>query len=383
MSKEEEEELLSSFCKDAKDINRIYPNSREEAQAIIRDANAKKLSIYPLGNGTKIQRVLEDKIPSGIFLVTKNLNKVVQYRPDNMSIEIEGGMSIKELNQFLAKDNLFFPVSDGLPGETVGGMVASNSLGRKKHMYNSIRHYVLGLEFISPTGELIKVGGRTIKNVSGYDISQLLTGSWGHLGLITKVTLRLKPIPQQKVVMEKRVANLSKVKELALPLIAKGFRMAAFCIKTLDGEIILQLQLEGIKEIIDIQSQQLADGYDFKAVSAPMDMQEKMPFKVVLDLDKYMEGLETIKKWTDTNDLALEFQGIITNGIIDFTTDKKPDHNMLDDLSSAIKCLGGTLYYCNNSQSQYPLSSQNLLQNIKKIVDPNGLFMTSSKVLKE
>ncbi|KJS21616.1 MAG: hypothetical protein VR72_09775 [Clostridiaceae bacterium BRH_c20a] len=361
----------------------VFPNSIAEAKSIIMEANKKKIAIYPLGGGSKIQQILPE-IQDGIILSTKNLNKVIEYRPDNMSIEVEAGMRIEELSTFLAADNLFFPIYNNSPGETVGGLVASNSWGKKKYMYKSTRHYVLGLEFISPSGEVVKVGGRTIKNVSGYDISQLLAGSWGHFGFITKVTLRLKPKPQTKLTMECKLSSIEAIKRIIPKIISRGYRLSLLCYKSSGTEMLLQIELEGLKDIIDIQSAELAKEFGFYKTDIPLKVQEKMLFNVVLDLDNYLNGLDILQKWSGANNFPYDLQGIATNGTFEFNISGEPYSEHIKELSCSINNIGGTLYYQNNAITNTDQQSyRKLLLNIKKKIDSNMIFMASSKLLKE
>ncbi|MFZ7101969.1 MAG: FAD-binding oxidoreductase [Peptococcaceae bacterium] len=364
-------------------LNEVFPNSSAEAQSMIGKAGEEKISVYPLGGGTKIQLVLPE-ITGGTILNTKELNKVVEYRPDNMSIEVEAGMKIQNLNEFLKTDNLFFPVDNNKPAETVGGVVASNSRGRKTFLYKSARHYVLGLEFISPAGEVVKVGGRTIKNVSGYDISQLLAGSWGHLGLITKVTLRLKPLPQKKLIMEYRLSGYEEMQRIIAQITSGGYRLAALCQKSLGAETALQVELEGLNDIVDIQADMLEKDYGFYKTDTPLELQDEMMYRVILDLDHYVKGLKIVRNWSTSHNIAGDFQGIVTNGILEFNIAGAADSGINNELGCSLKNIGGTLYYQNNEiirteQQAY----QKLLLNIKQKVDPQAIFMTSSRLLKE
>src|SRR5690606_10187894 len=124
----------------------------------------------------------------GVLVSLRRMANVVENRPNNMSIEVEAGMTISQIQKVLNEDNIYFPI-DSNDNSTIGGLIAANGYGRKKYLHKTTRFYVMGMEFVSPQGDLINVGGRTIKNVSSYDLHQLLAGSWGVFGIITKAIL--------------------------------------------------------------------------------------------------------------------------------------------------------------------------------------------------
>ena len=130
------------------------------------------------------------------ILSCSKLNKVVDYAVDDLTITIESGLAVDELQSLLAKKGHWLPIDlprDGVKS-SIGGMVARGISGGLRHRYQGIRDHILGINFIRADGTKAKAGGRVVKNVAGYDLMRLLCGSWGSLALITELTLRVQPL---------------------------------------------------------------------------------------------------------------------------------------------------------------------------------------------
>ena len=180
--------------KAAREVVVVKPGSTEEVAAIMKFANEARIPVFPRGSGTGL---VGGAVPtrSGIVLSLERMNEVVEVDRENMAITVEAGVTLAQLIRAVEKAGLFFPPHPGDESATVGGMVACNAGGARAVKYGVIRSYVMGLEVVLPTGEVLQLGGKLIKNVAGYDLMHLFIGSEGTLGIITKVTLRLYPRP--------------------------------------------------------------------------------------------------------------------------------------------------------------------------------------------
>jgi glycolate oxidase len=149
-----------------------------------------------------------------LFLKSNRLNKIKKVVAEDLYVILEPGFLLKDLNEKLQSFNLFFPLADKTSKGTVGGAVASNLKGNVKERNLQTRDYVLALEVVDPQGEILRVGARTFKSVTGYDLPRLFVGSWGTLGVITEVSLRLVPIGKRKeyenLIFQLPKRNLSK-----------------------------------------------------------------------------------------------------------------------------------------------------------------------------
>ncbi len=177
----------------------VRPGNVEEISKIVKLANEKMLPITPRGAGSGLSG---GAVPlyGGIVISVDRMNKVLELDTDNMMISVEAGVIANDINEHVREHGLFYA---GYPMsmETcyIGGNVAENAGGGKAVKYGVTSRYVLGLELVTPTGEIIQLGGKLLKDVSGYNMVQLIVGSEGTLGIITKVILKLIPLPKYQV----------------------------------------------------------------------------------------------------------------------------------------------------------------------------------------
>lgn len=125
------------------------------------------------------------------------LNQVVDYPARDMTVTVEAGLTLQALTDLLAEEGQHLPVDIGDPEMSVGAFVAADLAGPRQYGYGTLRDYVIGLEAVDGQGRVFHAGGRVVKNVAGYDLCRLMTGSRGALGILTQLTFKLKPVPDQ------------------------------------------------------------------------------------------------------------------------------------------------------------------------------------------
>jgi glycolate oxidase len=174
----------------------ILPGSAAEIAEILRLANAHGFPVYPRGAGSgMVGGAVPDR--GGVVLALTRLNRILELDPDDMIAVVEPAVVTGRLQQEAARHGLLYPPDPAsLSFSTIGGNVATCAGGPRAVKYGVTRDYVLGLEVVLPTGEVITTGTRTVKGVVGYDLTRLLVGSEGTLGVITRVVLRLVPAPE-------------------------------------------------------------------------------------------------------------------------------------------------------------------------------------------
>ena len=173
----------------------VFPTSAHQISAILKIANREAIPVTPRGAGTNLAG---GTIPirGGIVLCTTRMNRILEVDTENMLAVVEPGVVLRELNTRLAGDNLFFPPDpQSLNSATLGGMIAENAGGPSCLKYGVTKQYVMGLEVVLPTAEIVNLGGTTLNNVAGYDLLHLIVSSEGTLGVITKATLRVIALP--------------------------------------------------------------------------------------------------------------------------------------------------------------------------------------------
>jgi glycolate oxidase len=169
----------------------VRPLNTKEVSDIVKLANRTKTPIVPRGAGTAM---CGHTVPlkGGIIIDLTGMDKIKEIRVEDLFCVVEPGVVYDKLNLELAKKGFWFPTTPG-SGEacTIGGMVATNASGMRAIKYGATRDYVLGLEVVLPTGDVIHTGTRTLKNSSGYQIDRLMVGSEGTLGIVAEITLKL------------------------------------------------------------------------------------------------------------------------------------------------------------------------------------------------
>jgi len=174
----------------------VRPTTTEQVAAIFKIANSRRIPVTPRGAGTA---ATGSPLPvvGGIILDMYRMNKIISIDIDNQMVIVEPGVVCDTLNDKLAKYGYFFPPDPASsPACTIGGMVGTDAAGNKTIKYGPTRAFVLWLEVVLPTGEVINTGSKTLKSVSGFDLTRLFVGSEGSLGVFTKICLRILPLPQ-------------------------------------------------------------------------------------------------------------------------------------------------------------------------------------------
>lgn len=173
----------------------VFPTETEHVEAVLKLANEKRIPVTPRGGGTNVSGG-SVPIRGGIVLVTTKMNQILSIDPENLSARVQAGVVLMDLQVALAAKKLCFPPDpQSFLGATIGGMIAENAGGPVCLKYGVTKQYVLGLKAVLPTGQAIEFGGSTVKNVVGYDLVSLITGSEGTLAVVTEAILRLIPMP--------------------------------------------------------------------------------------------------------------------------------------------------------------------------------------------
>ncbi len=197
----------------------VLPASVGEIQDILHYASEKGLSVMPAGAGTKLG-IGNLASPTDIVLATTQLNKVVEYEPADLTVTIEAGMKLADLQKELAQHRQFLPLIPPYSDKcTIGGIVATNASGPLRLRYGTARNLVLGMQVVHASGTVVKSGGKVVKNVAGYDINKLYIGSSGTLGIITEVTLKLAPLPVKETIIAAQFLNIHDAVQAGLEVV--------------------------------------------------------------------------------------------------------------------------------------------------------------------
>jgi len=241
----------------------IYPNTQQELAASIEFAARHKLQIIPCGNGSKLNwGGLIQSRAGCIAISTAKLDRLIEHAVGDLTVTVEAGIRFADLQAILAKANQFLAIDPAYPvTSTLGGIVATASTGSLRQRYGGVRDLLLGISFVRSDGELVKAGGRVVKNVAGYDLMKLLTGSFGTLGAIAQLTFRLYPLPEnsQTVVL---TGAAEMVATARMKLLSSTFTPAIADLISLglDREGLgLAVRFDGIEASVTAQSNQLIE----------------------------------------------------------------------------------------------------------------------------
>ena len=172
----------------------LYPNSTEEVAAIVRVCDRANVPIIAYGAGTSIEGNFTP-VRGGVSLDLSRMDAIVAVNPDDLDCTVQAGVRREQLNAHLRDLGLFFPIDPGA-NATIGGMAATRASGTNAVRYGTMREAVLSLRVVTPDGRDIRTARRARKSAAGYDLTRLMIGSEGTLGIITEVTLRLHGIPE-------------------------------------------------------------------------------------------------------------------------------------------------------------------------------------------
>ena len=179
----------------------IKPKTTEEIAAIMKICNAHKIPVTPRGAGTGLSGGALPQF-GGVLLSTERLNTILHIDEQNLQVTTEPGVITEVLQDAVKEKGLFYPPDPSSRGSCfIGGNIAENSGGPKAVKYGVVKDYVLNLEVVLPTGEVIWTGANVLKNSTGYNLTQLIVGSEGTLGIVTKIVLKLLPYPKYELLM--------------------------------------------------------------------------------------------------------------------------------------------------------------------------------------
>ena len=172
--------------------------STQEVSAIMKYAYANNIPVTPRGQGTGL---VGGAVPlhGGILLDLSGMNRIIELDEDNLTLTLEPGVLLMEVVKYVEERGFLYPPDPGEKSATIGGNISTNAGGMRAVKYGVTRDYVRGLEIVLPNGEVTELGGKVVKNSSGYSLKDLIVGSEGTLAIVTKAILRLLPLPKHKI----------------------------------------------------------------------------------------------------------------------------------------------------------------------------------------
>jgi len=416
---------LDLYKLDGVNPHTVYaPKDSAQVEAIVVASAGNNVNIVPWGGGTKIHtgNILENY--ETVIDMTA-LCEIKEYEPNDLTVITGAGITINELNTTLKKHNQFLPLDPPHPDKsTIGGILASNSYGFLREAYGTARDMTLGVRFVRSDGSNVKGGGKVAKNVAGYDLTRLMIGSWGTLGIITEAALRVSPIPESSKTLVAGFRDLSTASDTAFEVMNSHYT-PAFIVnvsKSLfinsnkyngyissDTLYILVFGLDGISETVTWQQKQI-EGTCKKHNSININLFEEnnsgkfrrfiqdypsadfkgIICKTVTTRTVMVNLLEFVKEKSITSKLEIETLCYAGSGIcyVMLPIMDEPDNNLQDEILKFVKNLQD---FTNDSEGYCTLESvpvwlkkkciiwQNLpglklMRKLKKQLDPGNIL---------
>jgi len=410
----------------------VKPDNTGQVSLILKLANEHKIPVVPRGGGTGLSGGALT-IYGGICLSMEKFKKIIEIDKENFQAIVEPGVITQVLQEECEKLNLYYPPDPSSKGSSfLGGNLAECSGGPRAVKYGVTKDYVLGLEFVTPTGEIINSGARVLKNVSGYNLTQLMIGSEGTLGIITKIIFKLVPLPKFKKVMLVAYNNIEDCAKTVAKIFQNGITPSALEFmensamqaaerqlskKFPNGDAAAQLLIEvdgNYEETLDKDIEAIAEivtengAYDVLLAEDTQKMNELWSLRrcigeAVKSISEYKEEDTVVPRSKipelikGVKEISKEY-GITTicyghagdgNVHVNILKDKLDDESWEKNLETAIEkifkltvSLGGTIsgeHGIGYSQKNYlPIAlgveEIALMKNIKSTMDPNNIM---------
>jgi len=407
----------------------VFPSNAGQISAMMYLAKRENITVLPQGTGTR--RHLSRSLERTLVISTLKMNRILDLDRESLKVTVEAGTPLKVLQGALDREGLYFPPYPWcFEGSTVGGCAASGIGGPASARHGVFKQFVLGMEVVPPFGELTRIGGHTVKNVVGYDLTSFFCGSEGSLGLLTSLTLRVVPKPpvEKLLIMgfpSTRAACASMDAVLStgrgperLSMLDRwaGRKMESFSnlkIPRYDGTTLL-CQVAGIEAVVTAEEKAFLDrmkDYGGKVVAVAQRPDEIadlwhaqgrclsaineaaaniMTWDMVVPRKKAIYMMQKIEETTEQHPLNLIHGGYYGNGVFhpvillsgDAPAERENGEAAFRDLFSFALSMGGNgagpfqdvgMEMCKFHYPQSP-SLSSLVQGIKKALDPDGIM---------
>lgn len=416
----------------------VIPANTQEVSEVLKLANTNKIPVYTRGSGTNLSA---GTVPTkgGIVLLMTRFDKIVEIDLENLVAQVEVGVVVADLNDAVAKHGLIYPPDPGtVATATMGGTISENAGGLRGLKYGVSKHYVMGLEVVLANGDIIKTGGKNVKDVSGYDMTKLFTGAEGTLGILTRSIVKLVPAPEAKKSMMAIFKDLDDAGKAVSDIIAEKIIPATLeildnaTIRTvedyakvglpLDAEAVLLIEVDGIPEVVEKEAAKVmnvlknnnAADVQIAKTDAERDnlwaaRRAALPALAKLRPTTYVEDatvprskvpafLKAVKDIADRNNVTIGTFGHAGDGNMHPTIvcdlrdqeEMKRVHKAMDEMFKAAVELDGTLSGEHGiglgklpwMEYQHGPQGMNAMRAIKRALDPN-LILNPGKLVGE
>lgn len=238
----------------------VFPRTQTELAAVVAEAHRQQWRLLICGQASKIHwGGLTQQVD--LVVCTQSLNRVIAHAVGDLTVTVEAGLPLATLQTHLAQAKQYVALDPAYPAvATLGGLIATRDAGSLRHRYGSLRDMCLGVTFVRADGQLVKAGGRVVKNVAGYDLMKLMTGSYGTLGIISEVTLRLYPVLDTSSTVlvsgsEREIAELTRslLRSSLTPTAVDLLTASSLQTWPISGDMGLAIRFQGGEESVTVQ----------------------------------------------------------------------------------------------------------------------------------
>jgi len=214
----------------------VFPGSVEEVGALLSLASEAEIAVTPWGGGTKMGIGTPPK-RMGVVLGLKRLNRLVEHEPGDLTATVQAGVPLAAFQSEVGRRGQWLSLDPAFADRaTLGGIIAANASGPRRHLYGTARDLLIGVTVVSADGSVVKGGGKVVKNVAGYDLPKLYIGSFGTLGVIVEATFKLRPLPDEERWVLARFVGLKESSLALKELLASDLIPSA--VELLDAEAL-------------------------------------------------------------------------------------------------------------------------------------------------
>ncbi len=223
----------------------VEPGSVEEISAVMKLASGEGLAVSPRGSGTKTYLGAPPR-SLDLVLSTARMDGIIEHVPGDQIVRTQSGVKLAALQEKLAEANQMLGIDPPEEGATIGGVVAANASGPRRYRYGTVRDLIIGITVVLADGTVAKAGGKVVKNVAGYDLSKLFTGSLGTLGVIADANFRLHPRPESARTVAVEVETPQAAREAAQAIVHSQVEATAVELHWSDEAKLISVLLESI-----------------------------------------------------------------------------------------------------------------------------------------
>jgi glycolate oxidase FAD binding subunit len=232
----------------------VEPGSIEEISDVMKLAAREDLAVAPRGGGTKMH-IGDPPRRLDLIVSTARMNEVLEHTPGDQIVRLGAGIKLEDLQEHISGSDQMLAIDPPESGATIGGIVAANSSGPRRYRYGTVRDLIIGITVVLHDGTVAKAGGKVVKNVAGYDLSKLFTGSLGTLGVIATANFRLHPRPEAARTIAVEVNEPQQAQAAAQAIVHSQVEATTVELHYGENEKLLAVLLESIPGGIDAKTE--------------------------------------------------------------------------------------------------------------------------------